>query len=118
MGFGVRLRGYMTNTNSFDGLYADLGNDEMRSTRPGKVQERLCVCSVCAAMTIRRQFWRFIFVFFGVVVCLVFTPAVQSGPHKLISYLSEVHYACAYAVMMFAALWIFDFLRWISARQK
>jgi hypothetical protein len=71
---------------------------------------------VKATMRIRRQAWRFLFIVFAVVIGFLFGPAVQAGPHKLISYISRPHYACIFALMMFAALWIWDVLRWIESR--
>jgi len=64
-------------------------------------------------MTRRRQVWRFVCVLTAVAVGPFLQPVVQSGPHKLITFLSTAHFACAYALMMFAALWICDLLAWV-----
>jgi hypothetical protein len=69
-------------------------------------------------MRIQAQIGRFLVVVVGVGIGLIFTPAVQSGPHKLISHLEASYYACAFALLTFSALWVWDFLVWMASHEN
>jgi len=63
-------------------------------------------------MTRQHQGRRLLYAFIGAVCGLIFLPNVQVG-HRV--YLPPAYSACESALLIFAILWIYDFVRWVSS---